>query len=246
MRPPDADLVDQVHQATDRVLRDAERLTEEQAESASLCPGWTRKHVLTHLAREADGLVNLLTWARTGVVTPMYPDAATMTEDIVIGGQRGIGEIVTDLRDASALLHATMTEMPDEAWFVTVRLGPAASGSPVEARELLWRRMVELELRHVDLDGPYTAAHWPEGFAERLLDESIHKLAQRDDVPPLHVQALDTGWTGSTVAGREGHHVQGPTRGLACWITGRSNGDGLHAVTESEHLTTLPELPRWI
>ncbi|BBC38326.1 hypothetical protein SGFS_096200 [Streptomyces graminofaciens] len=38
----------------------------------SALPGWTRGHLLTHLARNADALVNLLTWARTGVRTPMY------------------------------------------------------------------------------------------------------------------------------------------------------------------------------
>ena len=38
----------------------------------SLLPGWSRGHVLTHLARNADGAVNLLTWARTGVETPQY------------------------------------------------------------------------------------------------------------------------------------------------------------------------------
>ena len=35
-------------------------------------PDWTRAHVLTHVARNADAMVNLLTWARTGVPTPAY------------------------------------------------------------------------------------------------------------------------------------------------------------------------------
>jgi maleylpyruvate isomerase len=32
----------------------------------SALPGWSRAHVLTHVARNADAMINLLTWARTG------------------------------------------------------------------------------------------------------------------------------------------------------------------------------------
>src|SRR6266567_8535421 len=59
--------------ATDRLLATAAGLTDRQAREPSLLPGWSRGHVLVHLARNADGLRNLLIWARTGVVTPQYP-----------------------------------------------------------------------------------------------------------------------------------------------------------------------------
>ncbi|MGH9095430.1 MAG: maleylpyruvate isomerase N-terminal domain-containing protein, partial [Acidimicrobiales bacterium] len=48
----------------------------------SLLPGWTQAHVVTHLARNADGLVNLLAWARTGIQTPMYVSWQRRNEDI--------------------------------------------------------------------------------------------------------------------------------------------------------------------
>jgi maleylpyruvate isomerase len=51
----------------------AAALTDDQAGEPSLLPGWSRGHVLTHLARNADGLHNLLIWARTGAETPQYP-----------------------------------------------------------------------------------------------------------------------------------------------------------------------------
>lgn len=41
--------------------------------AASLLPGWPRTTLLAHLTRNADALVNLLTWARTGV--DALPDA---------------------------------------------------------------------------------------------------------------------------------------------------------------------------
>ena len=44
--------------------------------------------MLTHLARNADGLRNLLIWARTGVVTPQYPSFEVRNEEIEAGAGR--------------------------------------------------------------------------------------------------------------------------------------------------------------
>nr|WP_234354464.1 maleylpyruvate isomerase N-terminal domain-containing protein [Streptomyces sp. NRRL WC-3618] len=40
--------------------------------SPSLLPGWSRRHVVAHLAGNAEALGNLVHWARTGEPTPMY------------------------------------------------------------------------------------------------------------------------------------------------------------------------------
>src|SRR3954447_4566989 len=46
-----------------------EQLTDDDLRKPSRLPGWTRAHVVAHLARNADALINLCTWARTGVET---------------------------------------------------------------------------------------------------------------------------------------------------------------------------------
>ena len=55
-----------------RVESAAGGLDPAQLAGPSRLPGWTRGHVLSHLARNADALVNLLTWARTGTEARMY------------------------------------------------------------------------------------------------------------------------------------------------------------------------------
>src|SRR6476619_4300489 len=50
-----------------------ERLSDDELAAPSALPDWSRAHVVAHIARNADALVNLLDWARTGVETPMYP-----------------------------------------------------------------------------------------------------------------------------------------------------------------------------
>ena len=64
--------LDEMAVSTDRLLATVDGLDDAALRQPSRLPGWTRAHVLTHIARNADGLVNLVTWARTGEETPMY------------------------------------------------------------------------------------------------------------------------------------------------------------------------------
>ena len=56
--------------ATTRYLGALTVLTDEDMRAPSLLPRWSRGHVVTHLARNADALCNLVHWAESGVETP--------------------------------------------------------------------------------------------------------------------------------------------------------------------------------
>ena len=45
-------------------------------------PGWTRKHLVAHLAGNAEALLRLLHWAGTGERTPMYTSPEQRNADI--------------------------------------------------------------------------------------------------------------------------------------------------------------------
>ncbi len=87
--------------ATRRLLATAALLTDAQVREPSRLPGWTRGHVLTHLARNADGCCNLLAWARTGTETPMYPSEAARDAAIAAGAGRRAADIAADARDSA-------------------------------------------------------------------------------------------------------------------------------------------------
>ncbi|HEX7266491.1 MAG TPA: maleylpyruvate isomerase N-terminal domain-containing protein, partial [Streptosporangiaceae bacterium] len=95
-----------VGEATDRLLATAAALSDAQAREPSLLPGWSRGHVLTHIARNADGLANLLRWARTGRETPMYPSAASRSADIEAGAGRRAAELTADVEGTAAAFAA--------------------------------------------------------------------------------------------------------------------------------------------
>ena len=144
----------QLGESTDRLLATADTLTDAQVAGPSRLPGWTRGHVLTHLARNADGFANLLTWARTGNETPMYPSEAARARGVEEGAARPAAQITADVQVSAAALAAAAQHLPAPAWDALV----ARRGDTFPARQIPPRRLAELEIHHVDLDAGYRPA----------------------------------------------------------------------------------------
>ena len=175
-----AESTDRIAGSTGRLLATAAVLTDDQAREPSLLPGWSRGHVLTHLARNADGLRNLLIWARTGVVTPQYPSAQARDEAIEAGAGRAAAELVADLRESAEAFGAEAASMPGPGWQVSVH-GIRGAGHP--AWYTLLRRLSEVEIHHVDLAAGYQPTDWPAWFVGERLESVTAGFAGRDDVP---------------------------------------------------------------
>lgn len=226
--------------ATERLIATAATLDDADLTAPSLCPGWTRAHVLTHVARNADALSNLLSWARTGRANPMYPSLEARDADIAAGAGRGIAEIVDDLGESADRFVRAVMEMPDDGWERQVRRGFAATGDPLPGRRVLWLRLRELEVHHVDVDAGYSPGDWPDPFVRRALDETVRAFGRRDDVPALTLEV--DGGTVEHVGAEAPVTVGGPPAELLGWLTGRSPGDGLRV----QPAGGLPELPAWL
>ncbi|WP_413810773.1 maleylpyruvate isomerase family mycothiol-dependent enzyme [Streptomyces sp. OE57] len=208
----------------------------------STLPGWTTAHLLTHLARNAEALNNLATWAATGVETPMYPHGIEgRLADIEQGAHRSPEVILKDVHDTAIRLQRSLDELPDSAWSRKVR---TAQGRLVPASLIPWLRIREVWIHLVDLDTGITFAALPDDLATTLLPDVIATLAGREDCPPLVIRSRAGGPTLTTApAGASGQatEVEGTTADLLGWITGRAPGD---------HLTcsppALPKLPAWL
>ncbi len=110
-----------IGEATDRLLASAAALTDAGAGEPSLLPGWTRGHVLTHVARNGDGLGNLLRWARTGTETPMYASREARRADIEAGAGRSAADLAADVQATAIGFAAEAASLPDEAWAAQVQ-----------------------------------------------------------------------------------------------------------------------------
>lgn len=241
MDEPDR-LLTAVTEATERLLATVEDLSDADLAAASKCPGWSRAQVVAHVAGNADALVNLLTWARTGEVTPQYADAAQRQARIDAGAGRSAAELAEDLRAATVRFTTAVAQMPAAAWDARVRTGVAASGREISARRVPWQRLKEVEIHHVDLDRGYTPAHWSPEFVERGLAETLRMFDRREDCPALTVVATEDGQARRVHdAGPDAPVVRGPAAALLGWLTGRTSGDGLLV----EPAGPPPRLPAW-
>ncbi|QLJ02464.1 maleylpyruvate isomerase family mycothiol-dependent enzyme [Streptomyces sp. NEAU-sy36] len=212
--------------ATGQLLGTAAEFTDADVRAPSLLPAWSRGHVLTHLARNADGGRHLLTWARTGTETPEYPSLAARAEQIESGAGRGAAELLADLRDSAAAFEAEYRRMPPDGWHRIVRWTRGQERPAARAAEA---RLCEVLVHHADLDAGYTPAHWPADFVATMLDRVVASFGARDDAPAVRLHATDTG-TGHVIGGAPSAPVvRGSQSSLLAWLMGRSPGTGLAA-----------------
>ena len=234
--------LDRLAAATERVLVTATALSDAQAREPSLLPGWSRGHVLTHIARNADGMVNLLRWARTGTPAPMYASAESRAADIEAGAGRPAADLAADVRESAAALAAEAASMPDDAWRAQVR---ALRGPGFPALGVLDRRLSEVEIHHVDLAAGYASGDWPADFVADALHRVAGSFTGRDDAPCCLVWAESAphGYRiGPAGTASPPVVVRGQPAALLAWLLGRGSGAGLQA---SDQADGLPVLPAW-
>jgi maleylpyruvate isomerase len=219
----------------------ASRLDPGGVAEPSRLPGWTRGHVLSHLARNADALVNLLTWARTGTETPMYTSSTDRADGIEAGAYRALPEQLADLNAADERFLVAADAVPAGRREFMVR---SAQGREIPASEVPWLRAREVWLHVVDLDADYDVDDMPDDVAWMLAADVAGWMSSRTQVTAeLRAEGQpDPVRLGSAPrSGDTGTVVGGTPQRIAGWLTGRVQGqDGLTVTGD------LGELPRWL
>ena len=217
-----------------RFLATAQALTDDDLYQASALPGWTRAHVLTHLAQAADSRTGLLRAARAGRVGQQYPSEQARADAIDAGARRPPAAIRADLHRAVQDCLTAIREHPRHLWDAPgIWLGPPGR-RPVRGVVTGLRR--ELEYHHVDLAAGYQPANWPDDFAATELSLVTAWMKRRGDAPPMTL----TGPTALHIDTSPPVDITGPPAALLAWLSGRSNGSGLHP--DAAALPALPPL----
>jgi maleylpyruvate isomerase len=234
-----------VRRATD-ALRDIVGTMDDSAvHGPSGLPGWTRGHVISHLARNADGLLNLLIWARTGVEHPMYASAADRDAAIAEGAPRMLQVQQEDLGAASDRFFGAAEKLPDSAW--SASLGQHRSGRDLTAQEVPWLRLVEVLVHLVDLDRGVDFEQAAALAGEQIgtvFDYVLRGYSGRPEVPATRLEVtLPSGearsWTfGADGSGDAVRALSGSAGIALAWLTRRSAGENL--------VGEVPALPAWM
>ncbi|WP_103961747.1 maleylpyruvate isomerase family mycothiol-dependent enzyme [Nonomuraea solani] len=234
--------------ATDRLLATAASLSDTDIAAPSLLPGWTRGHVLAHLAGNARSHLNLLTWARTGTKTPQYSSYEARATEIAAHATRPAARLLAELGEEAARLATAIRDLPEDRWSAPVE---AMRPPPHPAWYILVRRLREVGLHHVDLDAGHTPADWPASFVRRELHDCL--ACWPYDRSTISEVIIKEGTR--TIA--EWHNlgtgpgVTGAPADMLAWLTGRSDGKGVSLLPVGQSLpprpgpADLPDPPPW-
>jgi maleylpyruvate isomerase len=217
---------------TDLLVATAATFDDQSVQAASLCQGWTRAHVLTHIARNADALGKLVSWAITGTPVAMYESPQGRDADIEAGSGRRAQEIFTDLEESAARFASAATGLagPPEQVEVEMREGRRVLGG-----QLPTLRLLEVVIHHVDLNADYTFADADPGFVRRAISNAVQRLGRSGSVPAVTLHS-DSGDTWSRAEGTQ--EVIGTNAAILLWLA-RGDGAGVRSTQ------ALPELPAW-
>ncbi|MGW4201331.1 maleylpyruvate isomerase N-terminal domain-containing protein [Streptomyces sp. NPDC004726] len=114
-----------------RAARTVEALSAADWSAPSVLPGWTRAHVVAHLALNGEGLARALDGLLSGRTVPVYASGEARDHDIEELAAQGPGELRQRLSTAAARFAEVARELTDAHWAgAVIRLpeSPALTG----------------------------------------------------------------------------------------------------------------------
>lgn len=197
-----------VEATVDRLNAVLAGLDDEAARAPSGLPGWSRGHVLTHIANFSEAMTRQVDEARAGRGIEMY-DGGRPARDAAIeaGSGRSADELKQHVRTAGEGLLAAWAKVDD--WTRPVMHRNSDLAATVYTG---WR---EFEVHTVDLALEPTTDGWSGEFCLHLLD---FLRPRTPDGLRLVLDAGDTRWENGT---GPDHVLTGTLSDLTAWFAGR-------------------------
>lgn len=223
-----AELTAEVSRGVDRVNAVLSDVDDAIARAPSALPGWSRGHVMTHLANFCHAMARQADEAHAGRQVDVYAGGRPARDAAI---EAGAGRSADELRQAVAagtadLLRAWSAVGADD-WSRPVRY---RDGVLLDTAYCAWR---EVEVHAVDLDLGPVPAGWSAEFCLHLLDflrprtpDGVHLVLAADDA--------DLRWEHGSGRTRT---VTGQLADLTAWLAGRTPTGSIG--------TDLPELLPW-
>ena len=215
-----APALQRIASATAALLRDTIAIDDAAWHAPSLLPGWSRAHVATHIARNADALRVVISATMSDDPAPLYPSANAKFNAIERGSERNGHDLQVDL-DTSAGELARLCDRVDD-WTALARLPDGEF--PLSVTTLI--RLQEVTLHHLDLDCGFgvddihiVPAHW-------LLQWQLVLMRDDTSLPAVDLESA-AGETASLGGVGDRRLVTGSDAALWAWLAGRTDGSGL-------------------
>jgi maleylpyruvate isomerase len=212
--------LDTLAESADRFLGAVRALIDDDVLQPSALPGWSRAHLLAHVAQAADSRTGLLRAAQAGLAGEQYPSEQARADAIEAGARRPAAVIRADVNRAVAECLTAMRQHPAGLWDAPA-IWLRGGRRPVRGAVASLRS--ELEFHHVDLAAGYAPDDWPAEFVATELRLVTALMDHRADAPPVTLIAASAVRVGTVPP----IDVTGPPAAILAWLSGRGDGSGL-------------------
>ena len=207
-------------------------LTDAQVTAPSRLPGWSRGHVLAHLAGLGSAVTRQVEHARRGEGVELYQGGRPARDAAIeAGAPASAAHHVRTLRQRMARIDTLLAGLTPADWELPVRFRDGV----VAAMVLAWWREVEIHLTDLDL------GRGSDGWSQEFCDHAIEFLAARVPAGTLLVLESPDGWVRELGAG-DRRVVRGARTDLVAWLAGR---EPVRPVRFADDGAGLPLLGSW-
>jgi maleylpyruvate isomerase len=210
-------------EATQQLLGHTIALTEEAWHQPTGLPGWTRAHVATHLARNAEFFDSIVQAAQIGAPLPTLAAASVRRSVLEVGAERHALELQIDLDGTAGALQNTIDAITD--WTPAVEL----DGAQLTLAAVPLARLHEVNVHHLDLNCGLTIDDIPADAAEWLLRWALFRL-RNTNLPTIRVisetMQTEIGHSATTL------EVSGTDANLWAWLSGRADAEVVTGANE--------------
>jgi maleylpyruvate isomerase len=211
--------------------------SDDQLLEPTALPGWTGRHLLSHVGHNAQALARLAHWASSGEPTPMYGNASARTDEIELGAGWAVPRLREFVVHQQDQLVAALDKIADSNWCTEV---VTAQGRTVPASDIPWLRCRELWIHASDLRSGEGFEDFPAQFVDELL---LDVLTRRRLNSGLAESVRATDRSEPVDPADEGaSRIEARAAELTRWLTGRGGAEALRTSAGAP----LPELSAWL
>jgi len=231
-----ADLTDRLERAADTFATKIGPLTDDDVRAHTELPGWTRGHLLAHIAHVSNAVARQVEYARRGELIEFYDGGqGGRTQAIEMAAGHSAEEHRAAIAAAFTRALSALGSLTPEQWQLPISY---RDGVVMDGALAYWR---ELVIHLADLQvgrGPET---WSKEFCLYLIDF----LAVR--VPAgIRLKLLPLAMAPMTVGdGENAVSVSGMLTDIAAWLAGRTPTMGSLRAEAAADSVPLPTLLPW-
>lgn len=207
-----------------------ETLSTEEMAAASLCEGWSRAHVIAHLASNGRTLVKLIDWATSGEPQELYASREARDAEINELAALPREELVKKFQNAAAYFAEQCERLSGDLAVEEVDL----HGKIIPATSIVALRIAEVVIHHHDLDTAWTIEEADPDSQEDAVEAAVRTMRVKNAPGMTLVTEEGDEW----VIGDGELKVRSDREGLIEWL---ARGQARRIEADGP----IPVLPAW-